>query len=236
MDATKHWDGRGEGKRAAVRDMFAAIAPAYDRLNGVMSLSRHHAWRRAAVATLQLETGDHALDVATGTGDFLPLLRSEVGQEGRVVGSDFCLPMLERARPKSDAELTLADACALPFQSAAFDGYSIGWGMRNVPDVDAAHREAFRVLKPGGRFVSLDMAQPRNPLVRAVSRFLFRTVVPLLGRLFGAAEAYTYLPESTERFHSREVLADSMRRAGLADVAWRDLHLGNLCIHTGRKP
>ncbi|RYG48524.1 methyltransferase domain-containing protein, partial [bacterium] len=159
-----------------------------------------------------------------------------VGAGGRVVGSDFCLPMLERARPKTDAELTLADACALPFAGHSFDGVSVGWGIRNVPDIDLAHREAYRVLRSGGRFVSLDMAQPRNPLVRSVSRFLFRTAVPLLGRLFGARDAYTYLPESTERFHSREALADSMRRAGFAEVAWRDLHFGNLCIHTGRKP
>lgn len=236
MEASKTWERSGAGKRTAVREMFSAIAPGYDRLNTVMSLSRHHAWRRAAVETLRLQPGDRAIDVASGTGDFLPLLREKVGPKGCVIGSDFCLPMLERARPKSDAELTLADACALPFRTETFDGYTIGWGMRNVPDVDAAHREAFRVLKSGGRFVSLDMAQPRNALVRAASRSLFRTIVPLLGRFFGAAEAYAYLPESTERFHSREALAESMRRAGFEEVAWQDLHLGNLCLHTGRKP
>ena len=142
MEAGRTWERTGEEKRLAVRNMFAAIAPSYDRLNGLMSFSQDGAWRRAAIETLGLKPGGHALDVATGTGDFLSLLREKVGPGGRVVGSDFCLPMLERARPKTDAELTLADACALPFADESFDSVSVGWGIRNVPNIDLAHGEA----------------------------------------------------------------------------------------------
>ena len=114
----------------------------------------------------------------------------------------------------------MGDACRLPIASNTFDAVSVGWGLRNVPDLDAALSEAARVLKNGGRFVSLDMARPRNPLIRKVAEFSLRRVLPLIGRLLRLeADAYAYLPESTLRFASRETLADAMRRAGLVDVA-----------------
>jgi demethylmenaquinone methyltransferase/2-methoxy-6-polyprenyl-1,4-benzoquinol methylase len=230
------WDAQGAQKRAAVRGMFADIAPSYDRLNAWMSLFLHRRWRARAVRMLDLRPGDRALDVCCGTGDFLAPLRAAVGPEGVVAGIDFCAPMLAQARTKSPAGLALGDACHLPVAGDAFDAVTVGWGIRNVPDIDQAHREIARVLRPGGRFVSIDMARPRNPLVRAVSELLFRTLVPRLGALFGKTQAYTYLPKSTERFWSREQLAASMERAGLTDVRMTDLFLGNLCIHYGRKP
>jgi demethylmenaquinone methyltransferase/2-methoxy-6-polyprenyl-1,4-benzoquinol methylase len=144
--------------------------------------------------------------------------------------------MLAQAKTKSTAGLALGDACLLPVATSVVDAATVGWGIRNVPDIDAAHAEIARVLCPGGRFVSIDMAQPRNPLVRAVSKLVFNTVVPRLGALFGKTEAYRYLPKSTERFSSREQLAASMERAGLTDVRFTDLFFGNLCIHYGRKP
>ncbi|HSI73136.1 MAG TPA: class I SAM-dependent methyltransferase, partial [Fimbriimonas sp.] len=170
-----------------------------------------------------------------GTGDFLKPLRKAVGQ-GLIVGLDFCLPMLAKAKDKSDASLGLADACRLPVQGGRFEAVTVGWGIRNVPDIDQAHREIARVLKPGGRFASLDMAQPRNAVMRRFSSLIFNTMVPRLGSLFGSKNAYTYLPKSTERFWSREELAESMRRAGFIDVRHKDLFFGNICAHFGRKP
>jgi demethylmenaquinone methyltransferase/2-methoxy-6-polyprenyl-1,4-benzoquinol methylase len=145
--------------------------------------------------------------------------------------------MLQIAKSKvSRPKLSMGDACALPIRSASFDGVTVGWGIRNVPDIDAAHREIVRVLKAGGRFVSLDMARPKNRAIRRLSGWMFQHFVPWLGRLFGKTEAYTYLPKSTALFRSREDLAQSMRDAGFTEVGHRDFMFGNICLHWGQKP
>lgn len=237
MAANKSSATGGNDKRTAVRQMFSEIAPRYDLLNGLMSLSMHHRWREAAVQTLNLRPGDTAIDVCCGTGDFMVPLFDRVTQNGFVMGLDFCLPMLEQALQKlASKRLVLGDACRLSVQSNCSDAVSIGWGIRNVPDIDAAHREVLRILKSGGRFVSLDMAKPKNPVLRACSTLIFRTFVPLLGRLFGKKSAYTYLPESTQQFMSRVELKASMEKAGFVDVEHRDFMFGNICMHFGRKP
>jgi demethylmenaquinone methyltransferase/2-methoxy-6-polyprenyl-1,4-benzoquinol methylase len=230
------WKTEGEQKRTRVQGMFAEIAPTYDAMNSVMSFRLHHRWRAAAVAKLELQPGDRALDVCCGTGDFLLPLQRAVGPSGFVAGTDFCLPMLAVVPKKVQRPaVALGDACRLPYASGVFDGVTVGWGIRNVSSVDAAHREIARVLRPGGRFVSLDMARPRNPVLRILSKFVFHTVVPLLGSLLGKTKAYTYLPKSTERFASREELAESMRQAGFRDVGFRDFFFGNICMHWGTK-
>lgn len=230
------WLKDGAEKRASVQRMFADIAPTYDRLNGLMSISQHGRWRGLAVQKLELKPGDRALDVCCGTGDFMVPLGKAVGEKGLVYGVDFCLPMLSLAMEKITGEVALGDACRLPIASAAFNAVSVGWGIRNVPDIDGAHKEIFRVLKPGGRFVSLDMAQPANGLVRAFSSLFNLRIVPMMGAMFGKREAYTYLPKSTERFKTREELKASMERTGFVDVSWKNLMMGNICIHWGRKP
>jgi len=230
------WKTEGARKRLAVQHMFAEIAPTYDLLNSILSLSLHHRWRRFAVSTLKLNQGDRALDVCCGTGDFMVPLRQAVGKAGLVVGIDFCQPMLERAKTKGHDRLSRGDACNLPVASGQFQGVSVGWGIRNVPDIDAAHRELVRVLKPGGRFVSLDMALPTNKFIRRASEVVTNMVVPRIGALFGKTRAYTYLPKSTQSFSTREQLAASMQRAGLIDVRHKDLLLGNVCIHYAQKP
>jgi demethylmenaquinone methyltransferase/2-methoxy-6-polyprenyl-1,4-benzoquinol methylase len=247
------WQTEGANKRQAVQGMFAEIAPTYDLLNSVMSLRLHHRWRAYAVKKLNLKDGDKALDVCCGTGDFMAPLAKAVGEQGVVAGIDFCLPMLQkavgkpgtarfqRALPESRQDacgprLGLGDACQLPIQANSFNGVSVGWGIRNVPDIDAAHRELFRVLKPGGRFVSLDMARPRNPLVRIPAEFVTNTFLPWLGAIFGKTKAYTYLPKSTQRFKTRQELASSMKSAGFTDIGFKDLFFGNICVHWGTKP
>jgi len=233
------WQEEGTGKRSAVQGMFAEIAPTYDCLNSVMSLRLHHRWRAYAVSKLNLRSGESALDVCCGTGDFMIPIQRAVGKQGKAFGVDFCLPMLKVAQTKlecSFSKLSLGDACQLPIQSNCVQAVSVGWGIRNVPDVDAAHRELFRVLQPGGRFVSLDMAVPRNPIVRIPSQFVGNFILPRLGALFGKTSAYTYLPKSTQKFKSREELKASMERAGFIEVGYQDLFFGNICIHWGRKP
>lgn len=231
------WQAQGEQKRAAVQRMFGEIAPTYDRVNGLISFSLHHRWREFAVSLLKLKPGESALDICCGTGDFLPPLKKVVGSSGKVVGIDFCPPMLAQAHRKfPQIGLSLGDAGRLPVATGAFDAVTVGWGIRNVPDIDAAHREIARVLGPKGRFVSLDMARPENPLLGPISRWVFNTIVPLIGKVFGRHEAYKYLPKSTERFLSRKELADSMCRAGFAEVGWKNLFFGNICVHWGVKP
>jgi demethylmenaquinone methyltransferase/2-methoxy-6-polyprenyl-1,4-benzoquinol methylase len=230
------WTAEGQEKRVAVQEMFAEIAPTYDLCNALMSLFLHRRWRAHAASLLGLKTGDSVLDVCSGTGDFLQPLRALVGAKGRVIGADFCLPMLVRAKTKDAARLVLSDAGNLPVQNGQFDAVSVGWGIRNVPDVDRAHREIARVLKPGGRFVSLDMARPKNRFIRGTSEWIFNHMIPLLGTLFRRRKAYTYLPKSTAAFKSREDLKASMENAGLVDVRYQDMFFGNICIHWGTKP
>lgn len=175
------------------------------------------------------------LDLCCGTGDFLSPLRQAVGPQGTLLGLDLSEQMLGVAEKKLGEPLAQADACSLPVRNGTFDAVTVGWGIRNVPDQDQAHREIARVLRSGGRFVSVDMARPGSALMRAASEFLFHRAVPLLGAVFGKREAYTYLPKSTERFMDREQLAESMRRAGFVEVGWRDFMFGNICMHWGTK-
>jgi demethylmenaquinone methyltransferase/2-methoxy-6-polyprenyl-1,4-benzoquinol methylase len=217
--------------------MFAAIAPRYDLLNSLMSLRWHHRWRARAVRRLGLRPGAVVLDLCSGTGDFLLPLRRAVGAPGRLIALDFCLPMLERAKAKdADVALTLADACRIPLSDDSCDGVTVGWGVRNVSNLKAFHREAFRVLRPGGRFVSLDMAVPGNAAVRAVSRWISRFVIPTLGKWFSREDAYRYLPESTLQFADRQQRSAIMESVGFVGVGFEDLCWGNVCMHWGQKP
>jgi demethylmenaquinone methyltransferase / 2-methoxy-6-polyprenyl-1,4-benzoquinol methylase len=231
------WTAEGQEKRAAVQHMFGEIAPTYDLCNSLMSFRLHPKWRAAAVRTLELSEGDTVLDLCCGTGDFFPPLRKAVGEKGHILGLDFSAPMLSLAdRKDPKTQRGLADACSLPVADASLDGITVGWGIRNVPDIDLAHREALRALKPGKRFVSVDMAQPRGFLMRAMSKFTTHRFLPLLGAIVGKKEAYTYLPKSTERFLDRDALKQSMEKAGFVSVGYRDLFFGNICIHWGVKP
>lgn len=231
------WQAEGMQKHAAVRGMFAEIAPTYDLLNSLISFRLHHRWRAYAVRQLRLQRGQKALDVCCGTGDFMLPLKKHVGESGHVFGIDFCLPMLQMAKRKAvPGEVGLGDACVLPVRSETFEAVSVGWGIRNVPDIDQAHRELFRSLKPGGRFVSLDMARPRNKIMRRLSEWVFNSFVPWLGSLFGKTKAYTYLPKSTQKFMSRDELKQSMEQAGFTEVGYKDMFFGNVCVHWGTRP
>ncbi len=235
--STPLWETEGEQKREAVQSLFARIASDYDRANRLLSFNRDRSWRNLAVQKLNLQPGDRALDLCCGTGDFLLPLRQAVGTSGNLTGLDFCEPMLRQASAKDESShLVLGDATNLPFQAEEFHAITIGWGIRNVPNIDQAHQEAFRVLKRGGRFVSLDCAEPRNSIIRVTTRFGRSALTKLLGSAFHARQEYSYLDESSKRFRSREELADSMRAAGFTSVQFQDLMLGNICIHWGTKP
>ena len=214
--------------------MFAEIAPSYDRVNGLLSFNLHHRWRRYAVDAIEVRPGESVLDVCCGTGDFASVL-SDRG--ARVVAMDFCLPMLSLATQKDipRTQWGLADACFLPLGPSLFDAVTVGWGLRNVPDLDGALREAARVLKPGGRFVTLDMARPETPVLGRIAEKGFHVMAPLIGKLVGHSDAYTYLPKSTERFVTRAELAEKMAHAGFRDIRHRSFMFGNICLMWGVK-
>ena len=194
----------GDAKRSYVRGMFTAIAPRYDFLNHLLSLNVDRRWRRAAVARLGWEARPDGvyLDLCAGTLDLAAALAHARGFRGRVLGADFVVPMLARGKGKADRAVPVAaDALALPFPDAAFDGALVGFGIRNLADLDAGIQEAARVLKPGARFVVLEFATPRFAPLRAAYLFYFRHVLPTIGRAVSKhTDAYTYLPESVLSF------------------------------------
>lgn len=226
-------------KAEHVREMFASIAHRYDLLNAILSFSRHKAWRRYAVRLAHLRPGDCALDICTGTGDFAIDLYRVVGPGGLVVGSDFCAPMLQRGVAKvrraseGNIRLMLGDALRLPYRSRSFDAVTVGFGIRNVTDIQQAFSEMARVAKPGGRLVCLEFNEPRSRFWRPLVRFYEIKVLPCIGALLSRREAYTYLPESIQAFHSREELTQMMEKAGWTDVRVHDLNFGSVCIHRG---
>jgi demethylmenaquinone methyltransferase/2-methoxy-6-polyprenyl-1,4-benzoquinol methylase len=215
-----------------VRAMFDRIARVYDRMNSIMTAGMHHRWRARAADLTHVGADSRALDVATGTGD----LAVELARRGAsVTGLDFSERMLERARRKSDAiEWVRGDVLALPFEDAAFDSATIGFGIRNVDDLDAGLRELARVLRPGGRLAVLEITRPTGVL-RPFFRLWFDALIPLAGRVLPGGAAYSYLPASVRRFPGPADLAAALRRAGFADVDYRLLAGGIVSLHVGRR-
>lgn len=223
---------------ARVREMFSRIAGRYDLLNRLMTFGRDGAWRRLVVAEAGLAPGARLLDLGTGTGDIAFEALRQVGGL-TVVGADFTLPMMQVGRGRPGGERVLwcgADALRLPFADGVFDAVTSGYLVRNVADPLRAFREMARVVRPGGRVVCLDTTPPRG-LLRPLVLLHLRVVIPLLGRLVaGDADAYRYLPASTEGFKNAEELAALMRKAGLAEVRYRRLMLGSIAVHAGVRP
>ena len=233
----------GEERARYVRRMFARICRRYDRLNTVMTAGRHHAWRRMATNAAVDGLEGPALDVATGTGDFaLDLaLRTNISH---VAGLDNTPEMLCEARRKANRyglarriTFSLGDAHALPFGDNRFVCATVGFGIRNFTDVPLALREMARVVRPGGRVVTLEIVKLEggNPLNGPLA-FYFRHVTPWLGALLARdREAYTYLPESVLWFHGAQRLASMFEEAGLRNVTYRKLALGSVAILVGEK-
>ncbi len=232
--------GTGPDKARFVSQMFSRIARSYDLMNGLMTLGMHHAWRRMAARQTIPSPEGPALDLATGTGDLALELR-EVHPHRDVVAADFAEGMLAVAREKIRAaggaariRLVAADALALPFEDRAFACVTSAFLLRNLADLGQGLAEMRRVTRPGGRVVALEITQVDLPGFRPVFRFYFHRVVPRIGRLVARdREAYTYLPQSVDRFVSPADLARLMESVGLRGVTWRRGGLGSVTIHTG---
>ena len=221
--------------------MFDRIAGVYDVMNSAMTVGLHHGWRRRAADRAELAPGDAALDLCCGTGDLALELRERVGPEGRVVGADFSERMLELAREKArargmdDVAFESADALDLPYPDGSFDAVTVGFGARNLADLDRGLGEMSRVLHPGGRLVILEITQPRRPPLSTFFSLWFDRLVPLLGRVAGDADAYSYLPESVRSFPPPDGLAAAMDRAGFERIRYTVLAGGIIAIHSGAR-
>jgi demethylmenaquinone methyltransferase/2-methoxy-6-polyprenyl-1,4-benzoquinol methylase len=225
-----------------IRGMFDRIAGVYDLMNSAMTVGLHHRWRERAADRAELAPGDSALDVCCGTGDLALELAGRVGTQGAVIGSDFSERMLELARAKaaergaSAVRFEWADALALPYDDGSFDAVTVGFGVRNLADLEAGVAELARVLKPGGRLVILEITNPTRPPLSTFFSLWFDRLVPLLGTLAGDRDAYSYLPESVKRFPPPEGLALIMDRAGLERIRYTVLAGGIIAIHSGARP
>lgn len=229
-------------KEQYIEQLFASIAPKYDLLNSILSFNCHKRWRAFAVRQCRLSPGDAALDVAAGTLEFTFELSKAVGPYGEAVGLDFCRPMLEIGRQKLEKRrirnisLIEGDAKRLPVQSDFFHAATIGFALRNVTSVENTLAEMARVVKPGGRVVTLELAKPEGSAFGCMYNLYFYHILPLIGGIIsGRKESYKYLPESLKRFHSREELSRIMQKVGLGDIKVYNLTGGTVAVYVGTK-
>lgn len=224
-----------------VREMFSSIAGRYDLLNHLLSGNVDKRWRRIVATRLRekLSTavGARVLDVACGTGDLSQTLFEITG--AGVIGTDFCRPMLVIAAGKTSGRIRLVegDALDLPFRDGTFDAVTIGFGLRNLSNVESGLAELSRILKPGGWVAVLEFSRPTNAVLRPLFNLYFRRVLPLMGGLIsGSPSAYTYLPASVQKFPDQSELSLLMEQAGFDQVGYENLTGGIAALHMGRRP
>ena len=227
-----------------VRRMFGEIAGRYDFLNRLLSLGIDRRWRRRTVALVPPEGAAPILDVCAGTADLALAYRRAAGRKVHVVGTDFCLPMLERGREKcrragaeADISLIEADTLSLPFPDDSFQIVAVAFGLRNLADADAGLCEMARVCRPGGRVAVLEFSVPTARPLGTLYGWYFRHVLPRIGQALArnSQAAYNYLPSSVAQFPQGEALAARMRAAGLARVEWHRFTWGVATLYVGRK-
>ena len=231
-----------------IKNLFSAIARYYDFLNSLLSLRRDKMWRRETVKASDVEPTSKVLDVCTGTGELALAYTDKIAADGFVIGSDFCFEMLVIGDQKLQqpvgavsnrtTSFLAADTLTLPFLDNTFDVVSVGFGIRNVSDLEMGICEMVRVAAPGGRVVILEFTQPVNPLFRRLYYFYFTKILPFVGNLISRSkdDAYGYLPRSVMKFPNCDALKSVMEQCGLTDVHFYRKTFGIVAIHVGKKP
>jgi demethylmenaquinone methyltransferase/2-methoxy-6-polyprenyl-1,4-benzoquinol methylase len=228
-------------KTSLVRSYFDAIANRYDLMNTLLSFGLHHAWKNRALREAAVNGDMHVLDVCGGTGDLAALASRKLNNGAAVTLYDFSLEMMLAGRRRANrrrqpTQYICGDAQFLALKDQHFDVVLIGFGLRNIEDMNAGLLEFQRVLKPGGRLVCLEFSQPVTPLLRRIYDIYSYRVIPVLGSLItGSREAYTYLPDSIRQFPSPKHLSQLIEQAGFENVNYRLLTGGIAAIHTGYK-
>ena len=232
----------GADRQRYVAGLFARISRRYDLMNDFMTLGMHRGWKRRTATLAATALPGPALDVSTGTGD-LAFQLARLPAAGPVLALDLLPEMIALARRKgvrqesNEVNFMVGDALSLPFPDGVFACATAGFSLRNMPDVRRAVGEMARVVRPGGRVALLELSPMERGLKARLFRLYFHGMVPLAGRLLaGDRAAYTYLPQSVDRFYNAEELAELLRDSGLAQVDYRRLGFGTVCLHWGDKP
>jgi demethylmenaquinone methyltransferase/2-methoxy-6-polyprenyl-1,4-benzoquinol methylase len=229
-------------KEKFVHSVFQSIAPKYDMMNDLLSFRRHKAWRKFTMKKMAVQPGQTAIDLCCGTCDWTIAIAKQ-SQHGDIVGLDFSANMLAHGQEKIDQlalqqqiHLVEGNAMALPYPDNSFDFATIGFGLRNVPDLIQVLKEMQRVVKPGGKVVCLELSKPTAQPFKSIYYFYFQRVLPLVGKLVAKHyEQYRWLPESLVKFPGRLELAAIYREIGLQDVQAYPLTLGIAALHIGTK-
>ena len=237
-------DFAGKDKATYVKETFNSIAGRYDLMNSLMSLGMDKRWRRIAVQRVGAKSGMNMLDVCCGTGQLSLELGSVVGPKGNVTGLDFSQNMLDVAKRslkmspnQSCIQFIQGNAMELPFADNSFDGVTVGWGLRNLPDLCQGIREMARVVKPGRMVVSLDMAKPSFPGFKQAYWLYFEKLIPLMGKVWAKkSSAYQYLHDSAREFPAQEELVRIFAECGLTEPRFDNLAGGVVAIVSGKKP
>ncbi|MCG8334320.1 MAG: bifunctional demethylmenaquinone methyltransferase/2-methoxy-6-polyprenyl-1,4-benzoquinol methylase UbiE [Proteobacteria bacterium] len=225
----------GKSKADYVQKKFSEIARKYDLFNDIVTQGMHRYWKRFLVKKARLNPGDQVLDICCGTGDITQLLQKKTGKQGTTLGLDFSSGMLAVAAERDQTGLSSflqGDAAVLPIISGSMDAVTVGYGLRNLIDISPCLEEVYRVLKPGGRFLCLDMGKVKIPIIREIFAFYFFKIVPRIGKLiYPGEDMFDYFPESSVEYPSQERLAEILREHGYIDVSYHDFHFGSVTVH-----
>ncbi len=225
----------GNSKAEYVKHKFSNIAGRYDLFNDVITQGMHRYWKHFLVNKTGLQPGNQALDICCGTGDITQRLCKKVGEKGSVCGLDFSTGMLSMASLRNQSfrsSFIQADAAILPFKTNSQDAVTVGYGLRNLVDITACLKEVQRVLKPGGKFLSLDMGKVKIPIINRLFTFYFFKIVPRLGKMiYPGEDMFDYFPESSVDFPSQRKLAEMLSNCGFEAVKFYNFYFGSVAIH-----